>query len=174
MIFRLATAILLIFSATGCLIPIPHRRIHAYGVRGQIVDQATGESIENAWIAADVDSNPQASAVRSDATGRFKIAPIERWHGAYFISPIRLSLFPAFDFAGYGRLIRVQARGYDTSDLRISGHVGDQKGEWILPGETDASVSGAYLDTGKLSLARSIQDHPADGKILGFGSQEFE
>ena len=53
---------------TGCIVPIPHRRIHQLGVRGRIIDSASREPVTNAKIEGSGD--PLVLVPGMDGTGQ--------------------------------------------------------------------------------------------------------
>lgn len=95
--------------ASGCIMPIPHRRLHAYGVRGSVVDAQSCEPIPSAVVARGTN---MLESVACTPSGEFEIKPIHGWHGAYFIGPISLSLFPGFDIAAPCATVSASAPGY--------------------------------------------------------------
>jgi hypothetical protein len=108
--------ILVGFTISSCVIPTPHRRIHWYGVKGQLLDSLTKQPV----VAASIRATPEGKRVSiSDAKGRFVIEPIYGWHGAYLIGPISLSLFPGFDMPGSSRYFHVTADGYESKDIHL-------------------------------------------------------
>lgn len=146
---RLVLAILLISSCTGCLIlPIPHTRLHAYGVRGRVVDAITGKPVQNATIRAyfgDTLETDEGAAVKSDAAGRFRVDPKKGLHGAYMIGPVSQSLWPGWDATGTDRKITIGAPGYSEQTFTIAGNRRD--------GSVEATVDGDCLVAGDLPLS---------------------
>ena len=96
--FLLLTCVLLL-ATKGCfIIPIPHTRLHAYGVKGRIVD-INGNPVPSATITQDVWLNKKRET-NTDMDGHFEIKPLEARHGAFYIGILPLlgsgSLFPTF------------------------------------------------------------------------------
>lgn len=104
----------LLFLA-GCLLPVPHRRLHTHGLIARVVDEKTGIPVRQALV-----SNPERSRVLSvsDSNGHFIIPRQYGWHAAYCISPISYSLFPKFDFASACPPFRIDASGYHSKTIQ--------------------------------------------------------
>jgi hypothetical protein len=96
-------------ALSGCLLPIPHPRLHEFGVAGRIVDSESHRPIKGAEVHA-VDDPAKGTVTNAD--GLFRLKPVYGWHGAYFIGPMSLSLLPRFEVPGYTRIIRITAIGY--------------------------------------------------------------
>lgn len=152
-------AALLALGSNGCLVPVPHTRVHAYGVKAQVVSAADGRPVTNAIIAS---VGWPAATARADRQGRFRLPAKRGWHGAYCIGPICLSLLPGWDVTWPLREISISAPGYETTLLSI----GPAHGE---PGaQVPAVVAGAYLKAERLELmpARAVSGtglNPTDG-----------
>ena len=70
---RIIATLLVLVLCGGCIVlPIPHRRLHAYGVRGSVVDADSGLPIRNALV--ELATGIQGPA-HSDEQGRFEIKP---------------------------------------------------------------------------------------------------
>ena len=106
LLFFVAMGILL----SGCIVPIPHRRLHAYGVKSKIVDSESGVPIQNATIWN----------VRTDSQGDFSINPRYGWHGGYFFSPISRSIWPKHHMAFPVAFFKVSADGYNMKEVQTS------------------------------------------------------
>lgn len=91
--------------------PVPHRRLHAYGVDGRVVDGVSLHPVTNAVVTTRF---IRTQDCRTNADGQFAIAPVYGWHGAYLIGPISLSLFPSWDITFPERDIVISAPGYIT------------------------------------------------------------
>ena len=98
----------------GCVVPVPHQRLHEFGVRGRLLDSDSRTPIAAAKIQASEDG---AKVTQSDANGLFALKPVYGWHGAYLIGPIDLSLFPGFDMPSPSRAILITARGHRTATV---------------------------------------------------------
>ena len=81
--------------AAGCILPIPHKRTHAPAISGTVVSSETLKPMADV-IILDAKFHVQT---KTDANGHFSLPRIKRWHGAYLVSPITMSLFPSFDIA---------------------------------------------------------------------------
>jgi len=105
-------------ACSGCVIPIPHRRLHAYGVRGRVLDVDSHRPIKHASVVSwERNGHPQ---VMTNAEGEFEIQPVHGWHGALFIGPICLSLFPGFDITAPCQNVYVSAHGYQAESFFVS------------------------------------------------------
>ena len=103
-----------ILSLTGCVLPIPHRRIHTQGCEGKVASSITKLPISGARVASALNDNTLAT---TDTSGRFRIAPSYGWHGAYMIGPISFSLLPYFDMGYPAEPIRISATGYHAKEF---------------------------------------------------------
>lgn len=113
-------SLLLATLCTGCIIvPIPHRRLHGYGVRGSVVDAGSGRPIPYAAVSGVA----RTQTVICSATGDFVIAPVHGWHGAYLIGPISLSLFPGWDMTAPWAALYVTAGGYVPETFQVTGKI---------------------------------------------------
>lgn len=109
--FSLVT-FLLIFTS-GCVIPIPHKRVSRVGCEGVVLDARTGNPIREATVCVMYEGATNIEA-RTDAKGHYRICDETTWHGAYFIGvPASFSLFPTLDAPLYPLAISVSAEGYD-------------------------------------------------------------
>ena len=116
---------LLIAGCGGCILPVPHTRVHAFGVRGQIVSADTHEPVAGAWVTS---TDQLSEPAHCDEAGRFRLHPKRGWHAAYCIGPIRESLWPGWDVTYPGRVVRISAPGYSTMDLVVSTHAKTNSG----------------------------------------------
>ena len=140
--FRAILITLLVAGCGGCILPVPHTRVHVYGVDGQVVSSADYSPITNATV---VSLNDPMKVVHSNRKGHFHLPAERRWHGAYLIGPISLSLLPDFDIAHAGRIIRVSAPGYITKDFNITRST-------RIDGGNLAEVVGADLKPAPLAI----------------------
>ena len=101
--------LLSVLSLAGCVFPVPHRRLHQFGVSGRILDSHSQAPVNAARVAAG------ETATFSHSDGSFTVAPVYGWHGAYAIGGIGVSLLPGFDMPSPSREITVTARGYQSS-----------------------------------------------------------
>jgi hypothetical protein len=111
---RLSLLLLGAITLSGCVVPIPHKRLHEPGVAGRVIDSESHLPIEAAKIEG---ASNSAKVTLSDASGSFKLKPVYGWHGAYFIGPICLSLFPGFDVPVHTRAIVITADGFQGVTL---------------------------------------------------------
>lgn len=142
--------VLLALGCSGCLVPVPHTRVHAYGVKAQVVSAADGRPVTNAVVAS---VGWAAATARVDRQARFRLPPKRGWHGAYCIGPICLSLLPGWDVTEPLRQVSISAPGYETTLLSVG----------LAHGETDANVpavvAGAYLKADRLELMPFCPPH---------------
>ena len=141
-----------VVGCSGCILPVPHTRVHAYGVTGQVVSATTQEPLADASVIAMDQPHPPAHC---DKAGRFRLHPKRGWHAAYCIGPVCESLLPRWDVTYPGRSIQVSAPGYATADFRVGAFArdgtnavaGDLAGAWlkVAPLELIPSTRGARL-----------------------------
>ena len=136
----------------GCILPVPHTRVHAFGVTGQVVSVVDHSPVGGASIAS-IDEPTETA--HCDSGGNFRLRARRGWHAAYQVSPICQSLLPGWDLAYPGREIRVSASGYLTKEFSITAFPGGRDHE--VTGE----MAGAYLKAGQLELALA-EDDPTD------------
>ena len=129
---RLAGLLIAQFLLVSCAVPLPHRRVHSYGVSGRVVDSKTSQPIAGAEIV--LDSPAEKKRVVSGRNGEFVVRPVYGWHGVYVISPVSMSLLPGFDLPYPGRPIRISAVGYEP--IRIT------QTDFLFPDD------GRYIDVG--------------------------
>ena len=143
---QISIAIFFTFFCSGCFIPVPHRRLHVYGVMGQIVSATDNQPVAGASI---YDSHDPTATVCSDAEGNFRLRAQYGWHGAYCIGPISLSLLPGWDRTGPYRKINVTASGYQPAEFAI--------GAGMQNTNQPTKITGAYLQAGQLQLVPRLQ-----------------
>jgi hypothetical protein len=127
----------------GCILPVPHTRVHAFGVAGQVVSAVDHKPIGGALVAS-IDAPP--ATTYCDSGGNFRLSARLGWHAAYLVSPICESLLPGFDVAPPDREIRVSAPGYLTTEFGVSPFAG---------GDGHAMtgvIAGAYLKAGQFPI----------------------
>ena len=105
-------------TLAGCVVPVPHKRIHEFGVTGRLLDSMSRTPVKAARIEA---SEGRTEAALSDANGFFTLKPVYGWHGAYCIGPISLSLWPALDVPSMSRTIMITASGHRSATIRFRG-----------------------------------------------------
>ena len=117
----------LLFS--GCVIlPLPHRRLHAYGVEGRVLDAASRKPIQCASVQAKSNSCPASftTCAKTDAEGRFSIASKSGWHYGILLCPVdHFSLFPLFHQTFPRSKLSVSAPGYSEQKLSTLPAAGD-------------------------------------------------
>jgi hypothetical protein len=132
-----------VIGCSGCILPVPHTRVHSYGVTGQVVSATTQEPLADASvIAMDQPDHP----AHCDKAGRFRLHPKRGWHAAYCIGPVCESLLPGWDVSYPGRCIQVSAPGYATADFTVSAFARD--GTNAVAGD----LAGAWLKAAPLEL----------------------
>lgn len=147
----------LVVFCSGCILPVPHQRVHVYGVTGQIVSAADHTPIAGALV---IGEEIPAVTAHSDAKGTFWLRPVRGWHGAYFVGPITLSLLPDWDMTYPGRGLRVSAPGYAATSFVIDAYPRTNSPA------VAAKLVGAYLHAGQLRLVPCIPE--------GFGCQQHD
>jgi len=167
---RIILGMALLAMVQGCLIvPVPHTRLHAYGIKGQIVDEE-GVPVPNAVIEGVSVPNKisinykrkQRTTIRkavTDSDGYFTIKPIRGWHGAWFFAIPNGggSLFPSFPYLYFhdDLDIYVNAFGFSEKKVKISCFVEDENG----------SGNGFYRIPQR--------DYPVDEKIIVYKESEL-
>ena len=99
----------------GCVLPIPHRRMHSAGIEARVVDAKTAWPVRDAKISS-ADGRRAFSAV--DSEGGFEIPSQYGWHGAYLVGPISYSFFPHFDMPYPRPAFRVEASGFQSMTVQ--------------------------------------------------------
>jgi hypothetical protein len=127
-------AIIGLLCLTGCVLPVPHRRVHQFGVKGRIIDAKTSGPVANAALVA---KDQPAKRCSSASDGSFVIPPVYGWHGACLLGPINLSLWPDWDVTEPSRAISVSANGYKPADVKV----------------TSPRIDGAFLSAGEIRLS---------------------
>lgn len=102
----LAAASLLV---SGCVLPVPHRRMHNAGIKARVVDAKTASPLRSAKVSS-ADGSHILYTV--DSEGDFEIPSQYGWHGAYLVGPISYSLLPHFDMPYPRPPFRIEAIGY--------------------------------------------------------------
>ena len=118
--FLWAFCLSVVFS--GCILPIPHTRTHAPAISGTIISEKTRNPVQNA-VVKDVLFGVETT---TDQLGRFSLPRVKRWHGAYFVGPISLSLFPSFDVAWPKRSVLIRYGGDREIRVVIESNVGEK------------------------------------------------
>lgn len=96
---------------SGCILPIPHKRVSVVGCEGIVCDADTGTPIMGALVS--VMYSGKTENVLTDEQGRYKVDEEMSWHGACFIGiPVSFSLFPTLDAPLFPRAISVSVDGY--------------------------------------------------------------
>ena len=112
---RMATLLAASFFISGCILPVPHRRLHSEGMEAKVIAAGTASPVRGATIT-EADSD-RVSHV-TDSEGRFKIPARYGWHGAYLIGPISYSLLPHFDMPSPRPSFRIDAEGYQPMTVQ--------------------------------------------------------
>ena len=124
--------LLSMLSLAGCVLPVPHRRLHQLGVSGRILDSRSRAPIKEARVTS------CETTTFSHSDGSFAVAPVYGWHGAYAIGGIGVSLLPGFDMPSPSRPITVTAHGYQSSTITAK----------------TATTAEAYIRVGDILLKR--------------------
>jgi len=137
---------LVVVNCGGCILPVPHTRVHVFGVTGQVVSAADHTPVRGASIASVDEPTEKAHC---DSAGNFRLHARRGWHAAYLIGPICESILPGLDVTNPGREIRLSAPGYVTRHITVG----------AFPQVRDDGVTGqpvgAYLSVGQLDLSSS-------------------
>jgi hypothetical protein len=99
----------------GCVLPIPHRRLHSGGIEATIIDAKTASPVTGAKVLTHDGSRVLAEV---DSKGQFKISPKYGWHGAYLVGPISYSLLPHFDIPYPHPPLRIDSEGYQSRTVQ--------------------------------------------------------
>ena len=136
---------LMLLATQGCLVPIPSKVLHAYGVKGRVLDE-NGCPIPHAMILAETEqSAKQKRQAVTGPDGCFEIKPVKRWHGAVCLAPpSMIYLFPTFhpSFAPCEE-ISITAGGYPEQSFTLDPF------EWRAP---KGRCEGDYLIADKIML----------------------
>lgn len=129
-------ALLVAGLCAGCIMPIPHRRVHSFGVEGRVLDASTLTPVTGAVVSS---PDHKRRETTTNDKGQFSLRPAYGWHGAYLIGPISESLLPGWDITFPGTAVDVAADGYQNEHF------------WIV--DEDAPREGPYLKAGDLRLS---------------------
>ena len=108
----------------GCVLPVPHRRLHSAGIVATVVDADTTSPVSGAKV-----STPDGSSLltTTNAKGHFEISSRYGWHGAYLIGPISYSLLPYFDIPYPHPPLKIDATGYRSQTIQAFDEVQTDK-----------------------------------------------
>lgn len=102
----------LLAYVSGCILPIPHKRVSRVGCEGTVRDANTGNPIKGAIVHV-IYSGQTNITSRTDSRGHYKVEDKLTWHYALFIGiPTSFSLFPTLDAPRTPSAISVTADGY--------------------------------------------------------------
>lgn len=112
---KIAALIAASLFLVGCILPVPHRRLHTEGIEATVIDAKTTTPVTGAKV-----SSPDGSSVFAsvDSKGRFEILAKYGWHGAYLVGPISYSLLPHFDIPNRRPPFRIDAIGYQPMKVQ--------------------------------------------------------
>ena len=102
-------------SLAGCVLPVPHRRLHSAGLEATVVDADTASPVDGAKVSSPDGSSELAS---TDSEGHFEIPAQYGWHGAYLVGPISYSLLPHFDIPYPRPPLKIEAAGYRSRTIQ--------------------------------------------------------
>lgn len=111
----ITTVIAASFMLVGCVLPVPHRRLHSAGIEAAVIDAKTASPVTEAKVSS-ADGSRVLTAV--DSKGRFEIPATYGWHGAYMVGPISYSLLPHFDMPYPRPSFRIDAIGYQSMKIQ--------------------------------------------------------
>jgi len=97
--------LLLLVMQGCCFLPVPHPRLHAYGVQGRVVDE-DGKPMPNVKVVSPARDIPGGDGIIpkretvTDTNGFFRLKPDWGWHGAFSCDPMNgfYSTFPDFAY----------------------------------------------------------------------------
>ena len=137
--FIVYSSVLCSLWLSGCIIvPVPHKRMHEYGVNGLIIDAGSRSPVAGARVEDTVDPKKFTFSV---IDGTFALLPVYAWHGGYILAGVSGSVFPEFTAPGAARTITVSAPGYRSVTIPLS-----------KPSESKAH--DLYIDAGTIPLKR--------------------
>ncbi|HEY3901658.1 MAG TPA: hypothetical protein VGM54_23805 [Chthoniobacter sp.] len=122
-------------TLSGCIIPVPHKRLHDVGVKGRILDAQSHAPVVAAKIEDIVDPTKFTYSV---IDGTFMLKPVYGLHGAYVFAGVSTSIFPNYDAPNLTRTITIIAPGYHNLTIPLN--------------RTDAH--DVYIDAGTIPLKR--------------------
>lgn len=99
---------------SGCILPIPHKRLSQPALDGIVVDCNTFRPVSNAVVSVSFD-NDVVETTTTDDLGRWEILEKHTWHGAFlFAIPMSYSIFPFGYLPSFPIKINIEAKGYVT------------------------------------------------------------
>ena len=108
---------------TGCILPLPHRRVVLPACDGYVSDVITGTPISNATVEVVYDSGTNIIA-HTDSSGHWVIPGETSWHAvAIALPPTGISLLPHFRGVHVPCKITIEADGYDKWERPYWGDV---------------------------------------------------
>ncbi len=146
-----------VVGSGGCVVPVPHTRVHEFGVTGQVISAIDQKAVSGASI---VSIGEPIETARCDGDGNFRLRPRRGWHAAYLIGPDSVSILPTWDITAPVRQVRVSAPGYVTMDFSVG----------TFPAGSDhhaaGEVAGVYLKAAKLEIVPAGDDYRGGGKAV--------
>ena len=110
---RIYGLFLLLLSMSGCILPIPHKRVSVAGCEGVVCDALTGKPINGATVNVMYSGMAKPKTTLTDDLGRYKVFDEKSSHGAFFIGiPVSFSLLPTLDAPSVPNAVSVKANGY--------------------------------------------------------------
>ena len=102
----------------GCIVvPFPNSRVEGYGVISRVVDADNGHPIAGAKV---VDATDETRTVTTDASGKFQLEPMVRWHFGYLYGVVSYPIWPfTHDLLLPHRSISIVAAGYDEATFLL-------------------------------------------------------
>ena len=110
-----ATLLAASLCLAGCVLPVPHRRLHSAGIEATVVDAETTSPVGGARVST---LDGSSVLTTTDAEGHFEIPPRYGWHGAYLVGPISYSLLPHFDIPYPRPPLKIDATGYQSQTIQ--------------------------------------------------------
>ena len=107
--------IFLSLALSGCILPIPHKRIARLGYEGHVSDINTGFPVEDAVVSIHYYGGTNILTY-TDISGQYKVPNVETWHGAIVYGLFSaFSLFPFLDyFPDDAAFMTIKADGYEV------------------------------------------------------------
>lgn len=112
---RIAALLAGLLFLAGCVLPVPHRRLHSAGVEATVVDADTTSPVGGAKVS---NSDGGRALATTDPEGHFEIPAQYGWHGAYLVGPISYSLLPHFDIPSPRPPLKINATGYQSQTIQ--------------------------------------------------------
>ena len=114
---RTATLLAASLCLAGCVLPVPHRRLHSAGIEATVVDAKSATPVGGATVSI---AGRDGELAVTDGKGHFEIPARYGWHGAYLVGPVSYSLLPHFDLPFPRPPLKIEASGYRPRTIQSS------------------------------------------------------